>query len=217
MNDTSRSDFSPIPSPISSPKLSPILYWIPAFIQAIVIFYLTVRDNGSNSLDSTSLGEIPFIDKYAHAGLFFILGITLLYGFHYSLRDDVPFIRRSIDRIDLLIHRKREFDSNKTDKDNNNRIRKNNSNRTGKNNSDRKSAAAAVIGRGAPVYLAVILIGSLYGIFDELFQLTVPGRSGTIYDVMADSIGILLACGFDMLYLKYLAGMKIKTAGISKV
>jgi len=38
--------------------------------------------------------------------------------------------------------------------------------------------------------VAVVLIGGLYGISDELHQTVVPGRDGSIADLIADVVGV---------------------------
>ncbi len=50
--------------------------------------------------------------------------------------------------------------------------------------------------------LYTILIGSGYGIFDELHQLFIPGRSCDILDFSADFSGLVLAVVFIILLLK---------------
>ncbi len=42
-------------------------------------------------------------------------------------------------------------------------------------------------------FLLSIIIGLLYGIFDEIHQMFVPGRYADVFDVVADFIGVLLA------------------------
>ncbi|NOY57446.1 MAG: hypothetical protein GXO75_00735 [Calditrichaeota bacterium] len=46
-----------------------------------------------------------------------------------------------------------------------------------------------------------ILLGSLFAIFDEIHQIPIPGRSGDVWDVFADIVGILLA---QMLFLIFI-------------
>ena len=50
--------------------------------------------------------------------------------------------------------------------------------------------------------LYTILIGSCYGIFDELHQLFVPGRSCDFLDFVSDFSGLVLAVVFIILLLK---------------
>ncbi len=38
-----------------------------------------------------------------------------------------------------------------------------------------------------------ILLGILYGVFDELHQVFVPGRGAGLFDVLVDSLGVCLA------------------------
>ena len=41
-------------------------------------------------------------------------------------------------------------------------------------------------------YLLTLLIGGFYGIFDEIHQAFIPGRTADLYDVLADVIGVLI-------------------------
>jgi len=41
-----------------------------------------------------------------------------------------------------------------------------------------------------------------FAIFDELHQIPIPGRSGEVFDVIADLLGVLLAIGLFPLLLK---------------
>jgi hypothetical protein len=50
-----------------------------------------------------------------------------------------------------------------------------------------------------------LCIGILYGILDEIHQFFVPGRACSLFDVLLDSTGVLLACIF---YLVYMDGEK---------
>jgi len=52
------------------------------------------------------------------------------------------------------------------------------------------------------IFLAV-LIAILYGVSDEYHQLFVPGRAGTIRDVILDSIGVFLASLFYYVTIEY--------------
>jgi VanZ family protein len=52
------------------------------------------------------------------------------------------------------------------------------------------------------VYLFSILIGLVYGLFDEIHQKFVPGRSSDIFDFLADGLGILLVQAVIRFYLK---------------
>lgn len=54
--------------------------------------------------------------------------------------------------------------------------------------------------RFAKPIIAVILLGALFGAFDELFQLFTPGRSGAdFYDWIADILGILTGASLTLL------------------
>lgn len=54
-----------------------------------------------------------------------------------------------------------------------------------------------------------ILVGISYGITDELHQSFVPGRSSSKWDLLADSIGVVLAqVGIIVLTIRYLWGKK---------
>jgi VanZ family protein len=55
--------------------------------------------------------------------------------------------------------------------------------------------------RKAP-FLKALIIGTLFGLFDEIHQHFVPGRTMDIYDLLADSIGSAIGAGF-FLQLKY--------------
>jgi VanZ family protein len=63
--------------------------------------------------------------------------------------------------------------------------------------------------KGNKINLNVILIAMIlsivYAISDEIHQLFVPGRTFTIFDILTDSAGILLA---GYLYLKIILGKK---------
>lgn len=50
--------------------------------------------------------------------------------------------------------------------------------------------------------LYTILLGSCYGIFDELHQLFIPGRSCDFFDFVSDFSGLVLAVVFIILLLK---------------
>jgi VanZ family protein len=50
--------------------------------------------------------------------------------------------------------------------------------------------------------LYTLLIGSCYGIFDELHQLFIPGRDCDFFDFTADFSGLVLAVIFIILLLK---------------
>lgn len=50
--------------------------------------------------------------------------------------------------------------------------------------------------------LYTIYIGSAYGIFDELHQLFIPGRSCDFFDFLSDFTGLVLAVVFIILLLK---------------
>ena len=50
--------------------------------------------------------------------------------------------------------------------------------------------------------LYTILLGSGYGIFDELHQLFIPGRSCDFFDFVSDFSGLVLAIVFIILLLK---------------
>jgi VanZ family protein len=54
------------------------------------------------------------------------------------------------------------------------------------------SLQAIPIGRGAQ-YLLTLWITTLYGISDEIHQLFVPHREFSIHDIVADSVGAVLA------------------------
>jgi VanZ family protein len=41
--------------------------------------------------------------------------------------------------------------------------------------------------------MATLVLGLAYAIFDEWHQSWIPGRSGSVYDVLLDGVGILLA------------------------
>lgn len=40
---------------------------------------------------------------------------------------------------------------------------------------------------------ATLLLGTFYGVTDEIHQLFVPGRSSSVFDIMADALGVLIA------------------------
>ena len=44
-------------------------------------------------------------------------------------------------------------------------------------------------------YLWAIAFAVLFGIFDELYQLYIPGRTSDVFDVLADSAGAVTAQG----------------------
>lgn len=46
----------------------------------------------------------------------------------------------------------------------------------------------------------VVLTGVMIGVFDELYQSTVPGRSLEFLDWVADSIGVFLGCRLALFY-----------------
>lgn len=55
--------------------------------------------------------------------------------------------------------------------------------------------------RRAKYVLLVIIIASLYGIFDEIHQFFVPGRACTIFDMAIDIMGVLIVSIIYSLYL----------------
>ncbi|ADC66063.1 VanZ family protein [Ferroglobus placidus DSM 10642] len=52
-------------------------------------------------------------------------------------------------------------------------------------------------------YVMTILIGTSYGIFDEIHQMFVPGRSSSVMDLFADMLGLILSQIFVMGFNKY--------------
>lgn len=80
-----------------------------------------------------------------------------------------------------------------------------------------KSAAVSkvIMKKGSVVYLAWIW-GAIYAVTDEIHQLFVPGRYGTVLDVILDAAGVLtgiLACVFvALLHKKYKGSRKAMTA-----
>ncbi len=67
--------------------------------------------------------------------------------------------------------------------------------------------------------ILAIILGILYGITDEFHQSFVPGRSSSEWDVLADSIGVIIAqAGIIVLTIKHFWGKKSKkTIDISKI
>lgn len=51
--------------------------------------------------------------------------------------------------------------------------------------------------------IATLILGSMYGIFDEVHQYFIPGRSMELFDLMADFSGLVLATVFVILLMKY--------------
>lgn len=47
--------------------------------------------------------------------------------------------------------------------------------------------------------LVALLLSSLYAISDEYHQTFVPGRNGTLADVLVDGVGMVLALGIWLL------------------
>ena len=50
------------------------------------------------------------------------------------------------------------------------------------------------------VNIFVLLFGSIFCVFDEIWQSNIPGRDSSLYDVIADFIGII----FSLLLNKYI-------------
>ena len=50
---------------------------------------------------------------------------------------------------------------------------------------------------------ATLILGSMYGIFDEVHQYFIPGRSMELFDFMADFSGLVLAVVFVILLMKH--------------
>lgn len=46
----------------------------------------------------------------------------------------------------------------------------------------------------ATAFFTTVLLCSLFGILDETYQSTVPGRDSSHFDMMADSVGACFAC-----------------------
>ena len=67
--------------------------------------------------------------------------------------------------------------------------------------------------------ILAIILGILYGITDEFHQSFVPGRSSSEWNVLADSIGVIIAqAGIIVLTIKHFWGKKSKkTIDISKI
>jgi VanZ family protein len=47
-------------------------------------------------------------------------------------------------------------------------------------------------GGGPPPHIALMILGVLYGMSDELHQAFVPGRDSSALDFLADTVGVLL-------------------------
>ena len=57
------------------------------------------------------------------------------------------------------------------------------------------SVSTTVVGRSNRLQtnmLVVLLVGTLWGLFTELFQITVPGRGPEAVDLLSDSVGSVL-------------------------
>jgi len=48
-----------------------------------------------------------------------------------------------------------------------------------------------------------LVIGSCYGISDEIHQAFVPGRSGDVGDIIADILGVFIVAGFYFIRKKF--------------
>lgn len=49
-----------------------------------------------------------------------------------------------------------------------------------------------------------LIIGSLYGIFDELHQMLIPGRSAELLDWIADFVGVIIGILIvKIIFMKY--------------
>ncbi|MEA1986357.1 MAG: VanZ family protein [Candidatus Marinimicrobia bacterium] len=60
------------------------------------------------------------------------------------------------------------------------------------------------------ILFLTIIIGLLYGISDEIHQLFVLNRSASVYDVIADFIGVIIGSFLVFQICKYLNNRKIK-------
>jgi len=55
-------------------------------------------------------------------------------------------------------------------------------------------------------YVAIFAIAACYGVFDELTQTLIPGRSADPLDWLADLAGALAGLGAYALYERYIRG-----------
>jgi VanZ family protein len=53
------------------------------------------------------------------------------------------------------------------------------------------------------------LLGSVYGVIDEVHQYFVPGRDCNVWDWIADTLGAILGAGAILLIQRYLLKRKI--------
>ena len=63
----------------------------------------------------------------------------------------------------------------------------------------------------------VVVTGVMIGVFDELYQSTVPGRSLEFLDWVADSIGVFLGCRLAVFYYTRRRGGMYRTGGRSSL
>jgi hypothetical protein len=61
---------------------------------------------------------------------------------------------------------------------------------------------AMVAGKHRRYFLLVFVITIFYGVSDEVHQLFVPGREGSVRDVLIDGVGILFASMYYMIRLE---------------
>lgn len=57
-------------------------------------------------------------------------------------------------------------------------------------------------GQRKHLFLWSVSAGILYGVFDEIHQMMVPGRSSEIHDVLVDGIGVLIGAAIAVLVIK---------------
>ena len=103
-------------------------YWLPLYIYAAVIFYISSRQMLSSGID------IPFLDKALHIGEYMIFGFLACRAFRSSPRK-------------IFLENFKIF---------------------------------------------AILVSLLYGVSDEIHQLSVPTRQFSALDIFADGIGGML-------------------------
>lgn len=78
--------------------------------------------------------------------------------------------------------------------------------------------AASMLGRsGSRVFLVILLLGAIYGAFDEVTQHFIPGRTADFWDWLADFAGLLLGIGLFQIAQQLIRGNDRKNLDASGV